>query len=259
MSARVPTIVGIAVLFFFLPGSVFSARSVTIVSDKTSLFGDEECRITASASGFTDGETIYIKGAFFQSSSSTPNYFGYTKSGDEWIKNSVTNTGQRAAKIGEWDGIIIVKSDFGDSGYKGEGEYNLKVGFYYGSYSSVSWSANSVVVTINEPDPTATPTPNPSSTPTHTPAPTNTSAPTRTPTPSITPTVKPTLTVSPAATPTAELIPTIVPSPTGAVLGDQDTEVSKNKKYIIALLFISAGCALMAAVFVIKNRLYLKK
>ncbi len=252
MSARVPTIVGITVLLFCLPGSVFSARGVAITSDKTSLFGDEECHITASTSGFTDGETIYIKGAFYQESP-TKNYFGYTKSGGEWIKNSATNISQRSIKIGEWDGTMIVKSDFSDSGYKGEGEYVFKVGFYYGSYSSVNWSSNSVIILLNEPDPTPTNTPVPTNTPTNTPVPTATSTPipTKTPTPTFTPTLK--------ATPTIEIFPTIIPSLAAEILGVQDNKTPNNKPYVIALLFISIGCALLAAVFVIKYRLYLKK
>jgi len=103
--------------------------------------------------------------------------------------------------------------------------------------------------------PTATPTntPVPTNTPTNTPVPTttNTPIPTKTSTPTSTPT--------PKATPTIELTPTLVLSPTGEVLGAQDEKPPNNKPYIIALLFISVGCALLAAVFVIKNRLYLKK
>jgi hypothetical protein len=89
---------------------VFAARKLTITGDKSSLLGDEELLVTASASGFTDGETVYIKGAFYQTGST--NYFGYTKNNDSWIKNSAQNTSQRAITIGNWDGTLIVKSDF---------------------------------------------------------------------------------------------------------------------------------------------------
>lgn len=122
---KLPLLLGIII---FVP-SVYAARSMTVNAGKSSLLGNEDVTITASASGFTDGETIYIKGAFFQSGSS--NYFGYTKSGDAWIKNSTSNTSQRAVKIGDWDGTLVVKSDFTDSGYKGEGDYSFKVGYYY--------------------------------------------------------------------------------------------------------------------------------
>ena len=185
------------VCYFWVPQNVFASRSLSISNDKTTLLGDEESLITASASGFTDGETILIKGAFYQSGSS--NYFGYTKNGDTWVKNSASNTSQRAVKIGDWDGTLVIKSDFGDSGYKGEGEYLFKVGFYYGT-SSVNWSTNSVTITINEPDPTSTNTPTPSNSPTSTSTPTphieNTVTNTSTMRPTLTCTMPPTVTVT---------------------------------------------------------------
>ena len=65
-------------LFFFLVASpVFATRSVVIEANKQSLLGDEEMAIIASPSGFTSGEIIYVKGAFYQEGST--NYFGYTK------------------------------------------------------------------------------------------------------------------------------------------------------------------------------------
>src|SRR3990167_1285393 len=96
---------------FFQSKPIYAARNISITSDKSSLKGYEEMNLTASTSGFTDGETIYIKGAFYQDSAS-PNYFGYTKNGDNWIKNSESSQSQRLIKIGEWDGKLIVKSDF---------------------------------------------------------------------------------------------------------------------------------------------------
>ena len=200
-------------LIALFPSHVLAARSMTIISDKTSLFGDEEMTITASASGFVPGEMIYIKGAFYQEGST--NYFGYTKNGNSWIKNGDTSSAQRSINIASWDGTLSMKSDFTDSGFKGEGEYKAKVGFYYttsgGNLSSVNWSDNTVMIVLNEPDPTptstptATPTPQPTATSTPTPIPTST----KTPTP--TPTTKPTVT----HTPTALSIPTKTPTPTG--------------------------------------------
>lgn len=168
----------------------FASRTMTITSPVTQISGDEHMTVTASASGFTDGETIYIKGAFFESG--TSNYFGLTKSKDVWIKNSATNASQPAITIGDWDGTVVVKSDFSDSGYRGEGEYAFKLRFYYGSFVG-GWSDNALMITINEPDPTATQIPTSTSTPTITPTatpiptfsphPTSTSTPTRQSTP----------------------------------------------------------------------------
>ncbi len=165
-------------LYFFITSPVYAARSVSISSEDTSLFGDEEAQITVSPSGFTDGETIYIKGAFYQDGGT--NYFGYTKNGDNWIKNGESTIKQNSIKIGEWNNKLAIKSDFTDSGYKGEGDYLFKIGFYYttsgGNLSSVNWSSNNLVFSINEPDPIQSPAPSqhpvnntsPSSSPTNT-------------------------------------------------------------------------------------------
>lgn len=269
-------------LFLLCVTPVYAARSLTIQGNKSSLLGDEEMTITASISGFTDGETIYIKGAFFQSGST--NYFGFTKSGDSWIKNSASNTSQRSVKIGEWDGTLIIKSDFSDSGYKGEGDYSFKVGFYYGSYSSVNWSGNNLTITLNEPDPTPTLSP----TPTLTPTPTNTSTPTpsptqapgatNTPTPTLTPTKTPTPTpIKSSPTPTKALSTTL--SSTREPLASQtqsgdilsgsttsgntvsDTEKQKKsfKPLIFSLLFIGIGCGLLVFVYYFKKGFPFKK
>jgi hypothetical protein len=193
----------LAFLFIFIR-PVYAARSVTISADKDSLFGDEELLVTATLSGFTDGETVYIKGAFYADGST--NYFGYTKNVDTWIKNGASTTTQKQVKIGEWDNSISVKSDFVDSGFKGEGDYKLKVGFYYtttgGNLSSVNWSTNVLDVHLNEPDPT--PTPSPSQDPTPTPSTTtskSTASPKSSPKPSTTPKLSPTPKNSPAIDP----------------------------------------------------------
>lgn len=177
-------------VFSFVHTKAFAARNITVSSDKTTLHGYDEMTVhIASLSGFVDGETIYIKAAFYKDGST--NYFGLTKNGDNWIKNSDAITNQRQIEIGNWDRQLVIKSDFDDSGYTnyGEGDYKVKIGFYYlassGSFSSINWSANSLDVSISSPDPTPTPTPNPTS------PPTATSKPTATPTPA--PTAKPSL------------------------------------------------------------------
>ena len=191
MKAKI-ALIAFLLLFLAVTFSVpvsFAARSLVISSDKTTLMGYEQMTITASASGFTNGETIYIKGAFYQDGST--NYFGYTKSGDNWIKNSNSTLNQRTVKIGDWDNSLVIESDFSDSGFKGEGNYKFKVGFYTSSNtSSVNWSSNNLDIYLNEPDPTLTntPTPGPTEVPTLTPTPLPTPSKTPTPKPSVSPT-----------------------------------------------------------------------
>lgn len=157
-----------ALLLLFLvcvlsPSSAYAARNVIISSDKSSISINDELNISASLSGFTNGEKVYIKGAFFKDGSS--NYFGLTKSNDSWIKNSTTALSQREVIIGNWDNLIAVKPDYSDSGFAGSGSYKFKLGFYYltsgGNASSVNWSANNLDISLDSPPsqpPTTAPT-----------------------------------------------------------------------------------------------------
>lgn len=143
------------------PSAVQAARSIVISADKTSLINDEEMIVSASVSGFTQGEKIYTKGAFFLDGSS--NYFGYTKNNDQWVKNSESAVNQKQVEIGNWDLNTNVKGDHLDSGFIGKGEYNFKLGYYYitsgGNISSINWSENILKITLDPPLPTNTNTP----------------------------------------------------------------------------------------------------
>lgn len=264
MSARRPTIVGVLLLFLFcLPFPVFS-RSMSFTVNKTSLYGDEELHIMATHSGFIDGETVYIKGAFCQENST--NYFGMTKNNDSWIKNGEETTTQRQIIVGQWDNTLTVRSDFSDSGFNGEGEYKLRIGYYYttspGKLSSVNWASNSATILLNHPNPTSTNTPIPTVDTTPTLTPTLTPIPTKIPTPSCT--VQPTSFVQILSQVTA----LGGMASTGAVLGQEDEHknnasasmdiLSQKRPYITALLLVSIGLAFLAAVSVIKIR-YTKK
>lgn len=150
----------ITVCFILSAKSVFAARNIYITSDKSSLGAEGELTITASPSGFTNGEKIYIKGAFFKEGSS--NYFGLTKNNDSWINNSTTALSQREVNIGEWDNILVTKPDYSDNGFTGTSDYRFKIGFYYlttsGNTSSVNWSINEINIKINS-VPTVAPSP----------------------------------------------------------------------------------------------------
>jgi hypothetical protein len=192
MPARwvVPVTGLIGILFCVCPPVVNAARSVTVSADKQSLSGDDALTLTASMSGFADGESVTVKGVFFQDGSS--NYFGYTDVGGTWVKCGAATSTQRQITVGSWDGTVRIRPDFSDSGFAGEGEYRVKLGFYYqtsgGSLSPVSWSTAALPLTLNQPDPTPTPSPTPRPTPTSTPQPS--------PTPTVT--VPPTLSPTPS-------------------------------------------------------------
>lgn len=253
MKYMLPVVFVCWIFFVFYPSPIYATRSVSITSDKTTLLGNEEIILIASASGFTEGETVYIKGAFYQSGSS--NYFGFSKSGEEWIKNSASNISQRTIKIGEWDGKLNVKPDFTDSGYKGEGDYLIKLGYYFGSATSVNWSSNSLPVSVNEPDPTPTLTLTPTSQPTstHTPTSVPTMSPTSTTTPTQTHTVTPS--IKPTSTPIIDdalVQNTILPSQSAVLGATEEVHISSSsaiftqrKILIITLAFIGSGLAVL--------------
>lgn len=159
-------------LFLSFSQSVFASRKLEITTEKTTLTSDESMILSLNFSGFDQGETIYIKGAFFIDGST--NYFGFSQKGDSWIKNSETATLQPSILIDSGIKTLGVKNDPSDSGFHGEGEYKIKAGYYYltsgGNLSSVHWSENSLPIHIVAPIPTSTPLPTPS--PTRTPSPT---------------------------------------------------------------------------------------
>jgi hypothetical protein len=259
------------VLLIF-PRPAQAARSMTITGNKTSLANEDEITVTASVSGFTQGETIYVKGAFNKEGSS--NYFGFTKKDNDWIKNSETTSNQKQIIPDLWDGTLISKSDFSDSGFVGEGDYLYKMGFYYmtggGSLSSVNWSENLLTVHLKPPGPTPTETP----TPTHTPTPAPTAILTSTPIPTTTP-IKSTIqtVISPKKIPTSTPAPSIPGSSdsvseSGQVAGAQaqptptmaaeDSAQTAPIPLIISLLFVGIGLALLSGVLVWKKRNDLK-
>lgn len=84
---------------------------------------------------------FFLKPAFKKIDSS--NYFGLTKVGDEWIKNSDSynkNIKVTTDRHGNWSGKIEFKVDPFDSGYSGGGKYLLKVVKYTEDGTGPAWS-----------------------------------------------------------------------------------------------------------------------
>ena len=261
ITAALLTFFFILISSFLFRTSVFAARSIVIDSYKQTFTNDEEGEMKVLLNDFTNGETIFIKGAFSYPDST--NYFGFTKKGGTWVKNSITAVDQLFIKIGEWDGKLAVKPDMSDTGFKGSGNYTFKAGFYYytggGNLSSVNWSDSKSVNITFVPSPTPTSTLTPTPTPTSIPTSAPTSSPTNTPNPSATPTTKPLLTPTIYISPTTiKISPPInlIVSPTdypttvitaGNVLGE-NIEVSgagKGNGKELPVFFLLLGSGLM--------------
>lgn len=253
----------LVIVFVLSPVSVQAARAITISVSPDQLTGDEPLTITASPSGFTEGETVYIKGAFFAPGST--NYFGFSRVGDaSWVKNIETALTQPKVIMGLWNNYLSVKNDISDSGYLGEGEYSLKLGFYYvtggNALSPVQWSTNSVTVVLREPPPTPTEVPTATPTCTPSPVPTATLSPTKTPSPTVTLTPFPVVIrqkIGRTATRSSDILG-ISNQPSSAEVARpelivQPAEQNASQNIVFALLAIGVGLGLLASAIALQQ------
>lgn len=261
-------IVLIAFLFFLQAANlVLAAFTIYNVSPSTVNSSEDIVTITASASSLQNTAQYVQIGLTKEGESS--NYFGFTKNlGEEWYKyKSSPATSDLSSYFysftpsgGVWNGQIFAKVDVDDSGFKGAGNYILKLFKYITSSPSYS---NTFTIVVNI---TSTPTPTPTDTPTPTPVPTSTPTPTPTPTKTPTPTLN--------STPTSKLLPTSVlgeSTESGEIVGPTDAQSSKenaltlnktenkSNNWLQKILIIIGGiflvaCAILSFRFYINNK-----
>jgi hypothetical protein len=127
--------------------------------DQLLFFSSNNINVTVQVNGLAANTKYYFKPALYQSGSS--NYFGLTKVGSAWIKNSQSYSDQFSVMTdssGNWTGEIEFKVDPEDSGFNGTGDYILKVGRYSATGTGPTWSNQTTVnVTDDTPEPTSTP------------------------------------------------------------------------------------------------------
>lgn len=135
------------------PPPTTSQKSENVFSIKdtpSEINSDQEFEISVSLKlENNSNQSFFLKGAFKSPDSS--NYFGQTKSGNDWIGNSQKYSSQLKISTnseGKWEGKIKTRPDGEDSGFNGTGNYILKVGRYSESGSGPSWS-NELTVKIN--------------------------------------------------------------------------------------------------------------
>lgn len=163
------------------PAGTVGQAGFVINTDKGAFNSSDSLNISVQLSGQNGNSKFYLKPALTKSGSS--NYFGLTKVGSSWIKNSQSYSDQLAITTdasGSWSVQIEFKVDPDDSGFTGTGEYILKVGRYSASGSGPTWSPELVVnITDNTPRTTASPkaSSSPSSTKTATASPTTKGSP----------------------------------------------------------------------------------
>ncbi|GEM_PF-5456800 len=218
--------------FLLFPQKAFAAINITNISPTTINLPEDVITISVTTSNLSSA-TQYLQVAFTKQGE-TANYFGYTKNNNNswYLYKSSPTTDDFSSTFfsftpvsGSWNGEISAKIDSTDTGFKGSGEYTVKVRKYISS--STPTDSNDYIITINYSVPTQTSTPvptnipAPTSTPTNSPTPKNTPTPTPTPTPTNIPTPtktpSPTLTPKPTSTPKTTQTPSSTPIPTAKI------------------------------------------
>jgi len=189
-------------LFIFSYKPAFAALTITDASPVSISSPEGIITITATASALQN-TTQYLQVGLTKEGESS-NYFGFTKNqSEEWFKYKSSPTTLDLSSYfykftpvgGVWFGQILAKVDIDDTGYKGTGNYTIKLIKYI--TSSPSYSSNSATITVNI-APTPTPAPTNTPTPTSSPTPAPTKTPTASPTKSPTSTIKPTSRLAPS-------------------------------------------------------------
>ncbi len=182
--------IAVLVAFLFLlifPGTSFAAISITNISPTIVNSADGLISITASASGLSSS-TQYLQALFTKDGDAT-NYFGLTQNlSGEWYryKSSPSLTSDLQVYFysfvpvsGAWNGTISAKLDIDDAGFKGPGNYVVKLAKYI-TTGTPTYSSNTSLLTANI---TPTPTQTPTATSTTVPTSSSTTTPTLTKTP----------------------------------------------------------------------------
>jgi hypothetical protein len=136
------------------------ALTINTVSPQTISSADDIVTISASASGLTGSSPRYLQAVFTKEGEST-NYLGFTRNlSDEWCQYKSSPTSSDLATFfsftpvsGTWSGQLSARVDISDDGFKGPGNYILKL-FRYISSSGTA-SDNTVPIAVNISLPTA--------------------------------------------------------------------------------------------------------
>lgn len=132
-----------------------SSTTFTISQIPPTIDSTQSFAVTANITNFSPNSRYYLKGAFLKTGSS--NYFGKTKVGGSWMKNSQSYSNQipiTTDPSGNFSGQIEAMADPDDSGFTGAGEYLFKVARYTQEGSGPIWS-NQVTINITHSEETS--------------------------------------------------------------------------------------------------------
>ncbi|MBU1322720.1 hypothetical protein KKE75_01545 [Patescibacteria group bacterium] len=192
-------------------------------------------------------ETVYyFRGVLFEAGKTS--YFGYTYNHLGQWHNAPSEPTKfleiTTSPEGSWSGQLKVKADINSSYFKGEGEYEFKVGRYTAAGNFGSWSDNTAAIKIiYTPPPSPSPSPSASPSPAASPFPSPSPSPSPTPIPSKSPSPKP------SPSPEESLMPESA-TPTGEVLGENEAsptaETKKKNPLTLSFILIGLGITLLA-------------
>lgn len=209
------------------------ATSLTLDNVPSEVNAEESFEASVQFLTSAKNTNYYLAGVFYKTSGN--GLFGLTEVSGNMVSLSASPSSFyqiTTSEEGSWSGKLRVKADIKDPGFKGEGDYWLRIDRFTGKSTSPAESSNPVGIRIKYiPPPTPPPTPEPTAskaTPTPTPPPTpkataGEASPIPSPTPSPSPTKRPGLT---QAKMPALVAPTASAASAPAVLGAIDTEVT---------------------------------
>jgi len=205
------------VIFLFSPKNIFATYSISVNNLPSSINANSQQDIDLELNVNLGGSSeYYLRGAFSHPDSPS-SYFGYT---DGFNGTEAKNFYKIITDDeGEWTGILKIRPDVNSPYFKGEGNYNFKIGYYTAAGSGPNWKYESTILLAYVlPTPTQSPTIPPS-----------------TPTPFLSPTSPPTPTSTPKP-------PTPTPKPTATYkineVKDQDGEVLSSVKVYVDEVYI---------------------
>jgi hypothetical protein len=203
-----------AVIFFFCLKGAFAAYSIVVSNFPQSIDANNQQDIELEVTVNLGGEAEYYLRAAFSHPESPSAYFGYT---DEYNGAEAKSFYKITTNSdGEWNGILKIRPDVNSAYFKGEGNYNFKIGYYTAAGNGPNWKYDQAVFlsySLPSPTPALGPTPVSTLTPT--------------PTPTIIPTITPIATSNPTPTPK--------PFATYKIneVKDEDGEILKNVKVYV--------------------------
>ncbi|MFC1627174.1 hypothetical protein ACFL18_01290 [Patescibacteria group bacterium] len=221
--------------------------SLTFDSLPTSVNEDDEFVVNVSLIDAPDNRVYYLRAALFEAGKT--NYFGYTYNHlGQW--HNVPSEATKFLEIttnneGSFSGQLRAKADLDSSYFKGEGEYQFKVGRYTTSGNFGSWSDNIGALQINY-SPPPSPEPSPEPAPESSPTPVSVASPVASPKKTLVySSIGPTgsLPVGKEATDEGELLST----ESGEVLGESEASEAGKKKnpYLLSIILIILGLGLL--------------